>query len=434
MTLAVRGGGRERLSYRTLDVEQIGSVYETVMGFEAALASGRSLAIKAGKNNRTPVFVDLDALVALRGKARIKHLKEEVGRALTATEARPVEAASTTDDLSAALNRMVDPRGSPGQVTIERGTPILQPTDERRRSGSHYTPRSLTAPIVKYALEPAFVRLGNDAKPDEVLDLKVCDPAMGSGAFLVEACRALGERLVQAWARWPESRPTIPADEDEDLHARRLVAQRCLYGVDRNPRAVDLARLSLWLATLASDHEFSFLDHALKCGDSLVGLSAAQIRSMNWDTAKPGLPLFRQLVSDRVQEAMRAREEIRLAPDDIARFIQEVRYRSLEGRMGPVRTMGDAVVASFFSSDKPKTREKQRAEVESLLTGQLTADMVGLNAFANTLLSGAHPVTPFHWEIEFPEVFGREYGGFDVLVGNPPFLGGSRISTTNGDP
>ena len=105
-----------------------------------------------------------------------------------------------------------------------------------------------------------------------MLALKVCDPAMGSGAFLVEACRALGDRLVRAWARWPETRPKIPDDEDEPLHARRLVAQRCLYGVDKNPRAVELAKLSLWLATLARDHEFTFLDHALKCGDSLVGL------------------------------------------------------------------------------------------------------------------------------------------------------------------
>ena len=86
-----------------------------------------------------------------------------------------------------------------------------------------------------------------------------------------------------AWERWPETRPKIPADEDEELHARRLVAQRCLYGVDKNPRAVDLARLSLWLATLARDHEFTFLDHALKCGDSLVGLTTAQIAAANWD-------------------------------------------------------------------------------------------------------------------------------------------------------
>jgi type II restriction/modification system DNA methylase subunit YeeA len=137
---------------------------------------------------------------------------------------------------------------------------------------------------VQHAFGPAFERLGDDTRPEAVLELKICDPAMGSGAFLVEACRALGERLVQAWTRWPETRPTIPPDEDEYLHARRLVAQRCLYGVDRNPRAVDLARLSLWLATLARDHEFTFLDHALKCGDSLVGLTMAQIAATHWDT------------------------------------------------------------------------------------------------------------------------------------------------------
>jgi len=261
MTLKLRGAERERLSYRTLDVEQIGSVYETVMGFTVEAAKSRVLAIKAGKNNKTPVFVALDDLLAKKGKDRIKELKENVGRALTAAQGKPVEEAKSVEDLVAALDGMVDERGSPKKRVAASGTPILQPTGERRRTGSHYTPRSLTAPIVKYALEPAFARLGPDATPDQVLDLKVCDPAMGSGAFLVEACRALGERLVAAWARWPETRPTIPADEDEELHARRLVAQRCLYGVDKNPRAVDLARLSLWLATLARDHEFTFLDH-----------------------------------------------------------------------------------------------------------------------------------------------------------------------------
>lgn len=157
------------------------------------------------------------------------------------------------------------------------------------------------------------------ALPGQILDLKVCDPAMGSGAFLVEACRALAARLALAWARWPETKPAFPADEDEELHARRLVAQRCLYGVDKNPLATDLAKLSLWLATLARDHEFTFLDHALKSGDSLVGLSEAQVAAVHWDASKPGLPLFRQLVKDRVAEAMKGRAEIQAAPDDTAR-------------------------------------------------------------------------------------------------------------------
>ena len=176
---------------------------------------------------------------------------------------------------------------------------------------------------MRHALEPAFERLGADATPEQVLELKVCDPAMGSGAFLVEACRALAARLVEAWARHPETEAGHPADEDEELHARRLVAQRCLYGVDKNPLAADLAKLSLWLATLARDHEFTFLDHALKSGDSLVGLTQAQIAAAHWDTSKPGLPLFRQLVRDRVAEAMKGRAEIQSAPDDTARAIQE---------------------------------------------------------------------------------------------------------------
>lgn len=431
MTLKLRGADRERLSYRTLDVEQIGSVYETVMGFTVEAARSRVLAIKAGKNNKTPVFVALDDLLAKKGKDRIKELKENVGRALTAAQGKPVEEAKSVEDLAAALDGMVDERGSPKKRVAASGTPILQPTGERRRTGSHYTPRSLTAPIVKYALEPAFARLGPDATPDQVLELKVCDPAMGSGAFLVEACRALGERLVAAWARWPETRPTIPADEDEELHARRLVAQRCLYGVDKNPRAVDLARLSLWLATLARDHEFTFLDHALKCGDSLVGLTTAQIAAVNWDVAKPGLPLFRQLVRDKVAKAMKGRAEIQNAPDDTRRAIQEARHRTLESEVSPIRVMGDAVVSAFFAADKAKSREKARADVESHISG-MPARWDLLEAAATRLAAGEQGITPFHWQIEFPEVFARDNGGFDTVIGNPPFQGGSLLSDSAG--
>lgn len=430
MTLKLRGQERERLSYRTLDVEQIGSVYETVMGFTVEEAPCRVLAIKAGKNNKTPVFVGLDDLLNKKGKDRIKDLKEDVGRSLTAAQAKPIEAAATVEDLAAALDNIVDERGSPRHVIAATGTPILQPTNERRRTGSHYTPRSLTAPIVAHALEPAFERLGPDATPEQVLDLKVCDPAMGSGAFLVEACRAIASRLVDAWARWPESRPKIPADEDEELHARRLVAQRCLYGVDRNARAVDLARLSLWLATLAKDHEFTFLDHALKCGDSLVGLTPEQIAAANWDASKPGLPLLRPLVAERVAEADRARAEIRSAPDDTMRAIQEQRHKHVETRLSPVRLLGDAVIAAFFSANKAKAREKARADAESWFSGR-PARWDLLEASAKQLREGEYGIPPFHWAVEFPEVFKRENGGFDAIVGNPPFAGKNTIINGN---
>ncbi len=424
MTLQARGRGRERISYRALDVEQIGSVYETVMGFKAEPASGPMLAIKAGKNNRVPVFVDLTKLAAAKGKDRLKHLKEEADRTLSEKMEKAVAAANSVTDLAAALDGIVDLRGSPRGV-VSPGTPILQPTDERRRTGSHYTPRSLTEPIVRHALEPVFDRLGKEAKPEEVLALKVCDPAMGSGAFLVEACRQIGARLVNAWAQH-KATPQLPPDEDEELHARRLVAQRCLYGVDKNPRAVDLACLSLWLATLARDHEFSFLDHALKCGDSLVGLDRGQIAAMHWDVGKAGLPLFRRFVADRVAEATEARIEIQSAPDDTQRAILEQKHREVEDRVALVRVLGDAVLSAFFCEDKPKAREKSRATIESWVAGD-PVRWNELRAAAASLTDVAHPLVPFHWQIEFPEVFARDNGGFDAIVGNPPFAGKNTI-------
>src|SRR5262249_29360801 len=156
----------------------------------------------------------------------------------------------TVDDVLAALGMRVS-RYTPRVLSV--GALYLQPTEERRRSGSHYTPRSLTEPIVRTTFRPILERLGDGATPQQILDLKVCDPAMGSGAFLVESCRLLADRLVRAWAIHGRGE-ALPPDEDELTLARRLVAERCLYGVDKNIFAVDLAKLSLWLATLARDH------------------------------------------------------------------------------------------------------------------------------------------------------------------------------------
>ena len=138
--------------------------------------------------------------------------------------------------------------------------------DIRKSSGSFYTPRAVTTLLVRRTLEP-LVR-GRTA--DEILALRVLDPAMGSGAFLVAACRylasAVEEALVQE-GRW-HAHDVTPADR---VALRREIASRCLFGVDLNPMAVQLARLSLWLATLAADKPLSFLDHHLVAGHSLVG-------------------------------------------------------------------------------------------------------------------------------------------------------------------
>lgn len=419
----------ERLSYRTLDVEQIGSVYETVMGFTVEQAHGASLAIKAGKNNKVPVFVDLDALLPLKPADRVKRIKEDTGRKLTGQAETKVKQAKSVAEMAAAIDGIIDERGSPMRTAVMQGTPILQPTDERRRTGSHYTPRSLTEPIVRHALEPAFERIGPDAKPEDVLALKVCDPAMGSGAFLVEACRMLASRLVKAWGRWPELKPTIPADEDDELHARRLVAQRCLYGVDKNPMATDLAKLSLWLATLARDHEFEFVDHALKTGDSLVGLSNAQIAAANWDENQP--TLFTKQIREKAKAALKIRDEIRDAPDGEFNFVQERRNASFERQISEPRLYGDAVLSAFFAEARPRAREQQRMQIEGLIAAPGGANIEGLEKAAARLRRGEHPVRPFHWQLEFPEVFEGKNPGFDAIVGNPPFAGKNTVAAGN---
>ena len=280
--------GGERLSYKTLDVEQIGSVYETVMGFTVTRSEGSSIALKSGKGN-IPAYINLEAVLAKAPNKRRKYLVDTIDFTATDAQNKLIKQPATVDELLAALDKKIDERGSPGRRAITAGTIILQPTDERRKTGSHYTPRSLTAPIVREALEPVLAQLGKDATPDQVLELKVCDPAMGSGAFLVETCRVLGERLEAAWARHPKLLP-VAARPDPQVFARREIAKRCLYGVDKNHMATDLAKLSLWLVTLAKDEDFSFLDHALKTGDSLVGLTFDQLREFDWLTGGLILP------------------------------------------------------------------------------------------------------------------------------------------------
>jgi hypothetical protein len=422
----------ERISYRALDVEQIGSVYETMMGFRLETASGPSVAVKAQKRFGAPTTFDLEALLDEAPSRRAKAFQNSADRKVTDTVRKAMVGAATLDDLHAALHPVIDRQATPDLVP--QGAMVLQPSEERRRSGSHYTPRVLTEPIVRTTLEPILSSLCVDGKapqPAQVLDLKVLDPAMGSGAFLVEVCRQLGDVLVEAWQAHGEM-PEIPADEDETILARRLVAQRCLYGVDRNPVAVDLAKVSLWLATLAKDHPFTFVDHALRHGDSLVGLSQKQIEAFHWD---PGALRFQvgfetMRVSQHLARALDLRRQIRDAGEDATN--QELRHlwEEVEGELAQLRLFGDLVLSAFFDGTGPTERERNREDYATAV-GYGRAEEHRWRLEEQRSAERSH--VPFHWEIELPEVFGREKPGFDAVVGNPPFLGGKRLSTAYGD-
>lgn len=425
--------GGERLSYRTLDVEEIGSVYQTVMGFRLEVAASSSIAIAGKRKHKSevaaPTVINLDELLSTNGSKRKDWLKKNTDQEISGEAERALKSAATIDDLLAALDRKIARNATPQLAPA--GAAILQPTDERRRSGSHYTPRSFTEPIVRTTLGPILSRLGQHPTPEQILDLKVCDLAVGSAAFLVETCRQLGDALVTAWQHHGNP-PPIPADETEELFARRLVAQRCLYGVDRNPMAVDLAKLSLWLATLAKDHPFTFLDHSLRCGDALVGLTRQQIADFHWLPVRERV-LGQDMIEKRIQRASKHRKRILDAGDLISPLLKRDELERADEAINLVREAGDLVISAFFAADKDRARLRKRDELLELFTEAMRDMSVSLKDEVATLRREPFPVKPFHWEIEFPEVFDRERPGFDAIVGNPPFLGGSKISTTNGD-
>ena len=199
----------ERLSYRTLDVEQIGSVYETMMGFNLEVAGGRAIAIKPTKPHGAPTTIDLEELLSAKPADRAKWLKEKTDQSLTGQPATALKEARSPEDAVAALDRKLARAATPS--IVPPGAMVLQPSDERRRSGSHYTPRSLTQPIVATTLRPIIeAAWGQTQRPDaqRFWISKVCDPAMGSGAFLVEACRQLGE---PPWCGGILARPRLRA-------------------------------------------------------------------------------------------------------------------------------------------------------------------------------------------------------------------------------
>ncbi|HEU4711940.1 MAG TPA: DNA methyltransferase [Pyrinomonadaceae bacterium] len=420
--------GGERLSYRTLDVEEIGSVYQTVMGFRLEIASGPSIAILSKRKHKSevtaPTVINLDDLRLTPGKDRAKWLKERTNQEVTGEADKALRRANGVAELLAALDRKIARNATP--AVVPRGVMVLQPTDERRRSGSHYTPRSFTEPIVRKTLAPILERLGQQPTPDQILELKVCDLAVGSGAFLVEACRQLGDALIKAWQDHRE-RPPLPADETEELLARRLVAQRCMYAVDRNPMATDLAKLSLWLATLAKDHPFTFLDHSIRVGDALVGLTRQQIADFHWVPERERA-FGQDEIEGRIRRAAKYRKRILEGGDFVTPQKKHEQLELADEALKEVRFVGNIVIAAFFSATKDKARRIARdALLRRYIDGPGNNDYtVGVEEVRN-LTTGEFPVTPFHWEIEFPEVFDRENSGFDIIVGNPPYGGKNNL-------
>ncbi len=453
----------QRLSYRALDVEQIGSVYEALMGYHVVRVPTAAVCTKPDR-----LWISAAEVTEVPAARRAKWLKETIGLS-TAQAEKLNDALKDAGDDDAVLEALSafaaggkagTKRGDPSLSRAKAGQLVLQPGTERRRTSSHYTPRSLSAPIVCRTLEPLLAVMGEAPASERILNLKVCDPAMGSGAFLVEACRFLADHVVAAWTR--EGKIIALAEEHGDvlLHARRLVAQRCLYGVDKNDAAVELAKLSLWLVTLSKTLPFTFLDHSLRHGDSLVGLDFEQIRAFHWKRADgegaglgsakgKGAPkqleLFGREIAVALDEAILLRQKIGDLGDSPVDDREKARlFWDAQDALDRVRLIGDLVVGAFFAHEKDKDREAERRRREDLVRywlgsgGPPSDELLAMQRDVRAKL----PV--FHWMAEFPEVFYAERpdplddgqvnrGAYmDALLGNPPFAGKTRIVEENG--
>jgi hypothetical protein len=439
--LIVLGG--QRLSYRDLSVEQIGAVYESLMGYRVERIAGP--AVRLGKNH---VWVMIKEL-RKAGKQDQKKLLEDRCDA-TAAMVKNVLAALAEhqeDERAADAIAALGGRKSQHRNRARAQQLVLQPTASRRSTGSHYTPRSLSEPVVRRTLEPVLACLGEAPTADLILQLKICDPAMGSGAFLVEACRFLGEQIVEAWRRGGELPAMVEKHGEPLLHAKRLVAERCLYGVDKNAAAVELAKLSVWLETLSADKPFTFLDHVLRHGDSLVGLDLEQIRSFHWAPEKQ-LPTIATLVDQVLAEVREHREAIRALADDESDTAPQEKRRRLELAdlaLERVKLVADACLGAFFEADKAKAREEERQRRRAVVETWLSGDEESSAIVERWSRKIREKHAPFHWHLELPEVFFLERPDpledgvtnraafVDALIGNPPFLPLSEIRRMGGE-
>jgi hypothetical protein len=465
-----------RVSFRALGVEQIGHVYEGLLDHTAVRANEVVLGISGTRKKEPEIpLSELETLLADSQDKLINFLKDETGRSVSALR-KALEQGSLLDDHKlllacgqdqTLLERLRPFVGIIRDDSFERplvvlpGSVYVTAGTTRRSTGTHYTPPTLTEPVVQHTLEPLVYQGPAEGwpreqwqlkSPKQILELKVCDMAMGSGAFLVQACRYLAERLVEAWENEEKRHPgevltspegkfskaapserLIPQDSAERIAiARRTVADRCLYGVDINPMAVEMAKLSMWLITVDKHRPFTFLDHAFKCGDSLLGITNfKQLENFTLRgeeshllVAFAALNLWRH-----IDEAKSKRKALEAMPSDRPEQIQAkaLLYVEAEESVAKLNAAADILIAVELQGLKGKAYDAEREASADHMFAYWSQGLSELQAFAARKLNNRKC---FHWALAFPEII--ENGGFHAFVGNPPFAGGKKITGTLG--
>ncbi|APU16141.1 Eco57I restriction-modification methylase domain-containing protein [Actinoalloteichus fjordicus] len=483
------------VSFRSLDVEQIGYVYEGLLSFEGLRADEVVIGLIGKEGMEEEVALtdleelaaqseDVPALAAMLAElfkaskigsaaALAKKLapvtgvaREEQRKRLLAVNGKDHELAERLLPFAELIRP--DLRGLP--TVILPGALFVTESSLRKNTGTHYTPRFLAEEVVEGALQPLVYTHGPLQTADEstwqpktsaeLLRLRVADIAMGSAAFLVAAARYLGDRLVEAWTREghelvrdyrAEDHVTDPDSDPVRITARRLVIEHCLYGADINEMAVEMAKLSLWLVSMDATRPFTFLDDRLVAGDSLLGITSLdQLEYLHLDPEK-GREIHeddvfgwtagvRELVAE-IAAARRRLTEIELGSDPLAALAEKRRLLAEAARRTEqVRLFADLTVGAALSRAGKGDRAVAAASVAAaqLAAGVAAGEPGALEKaeqqrtdwLATDQVPGSFDREPIHWPLVFPEVF--EGGGFDAVVGNPPFLGGKKVSGATG--
>jgi len=470
---------RRRVSFRVLDVEQIGYVYEGLLDQDARRADDWILGIagdnKGEKDGPELALTDLklhraqgaeefagwlcECIKKSGGKLTVAAVKKALTRpsdaVVDAVWTGVLEACGGNEDIAhqvlpfAGLLRK-DPRELP--VIYPPGSLYLTDSELRAHTGAVYTPRFLAEQVVERALEPLVKSPGpldtedesawKIRKPEEILALKVIDIAAGSGAFLVASTRYLADRLIEAQREYGTAQEGVEVDDEQAiLDARRKILDHCIYGVDINPMAVEMAKLSLWLVTLDRTRPFGFLDDRLAVGDSLLGVTRPeQLLNLHLDAAA-GLKVhnFKQStawtadVPGLLKQAAALREQI-AAVELIDSHSADQKKRLLDESRGVTNrltVLGDALSGASLVGGADTDYRTVATEFGIATSGggdrAAWAAFVDRTAFTLTDSSG-HLRQPAHFPLLFPEVFTGAVPGFDAVVGNPPFLGGGQIS------
>ena len=322
---------------------------------------------------------------------------------------------------------------------------VVNDDGERKATGSYYTPDYVVAYIVEETVDPLVEEIRADLEADglepheseyfrrfwqRILDLKILDPAMGSGHFLTKATGYLTEHVMEV-VREQE----IQSYDEQQL--RRDIAKECIYGVDINGMAVELAKLSMWLETLAADQPLAFLDHHLKTGNSLVGSDITEVLS-DGDGESGQLTLTQAFartrrqtldhVMDRMQELLDIDNETLEDIKSMEEIYDEIRADPLYKRLFELTNVH---TAEQFGLDVPAEAYEQMAG--AIEDGSEWASIRADSDYFATAQAMAGGEDFFHWELEFPEAFfdvdgnKREDAGFDAVVGNPPYVNMSSV-------